>query len=235
LYPLVTSVMVVFKISNKINSLIICNLVIILEMYRLCICRLESRPRFSQCMNRMATVHGTCSTTYHNNLWWLVPTKVWSNTSGHPDNAFDKHISSLNKIDKNICLIPEYNFSFLLSYLTKMWNTTPIISLTFHSTSQITTEFRTKYFRMSETRQDRPCGLVIRVPGYISRGPGFDSRRYHIFWEVVGLERNPLSLVRITEELLEWKSSGSGSRKSRLTAVWIRCTDHATPSNNLFL
>jgi hypothetical protein len=27
---------------------------------------------------------------------------------------------------------------------------------------------------------------------------------------VVGLERGPLSLVRITEELLEWKSSGSG-------------------------
>jgi hypothetical protein len=35
----------------------------------------------------------------------------------------------------------------------------------------------------------------------------------------VGLERGPLSLVRITEELLEWKSSGSGSRKFRLTAM----------------
>jgi hypothetical protein len=32
----------------------------------------------------------------------------------------------------------------------------------------------------------------------------------------VCLERSPLSLVRIIEELLEWKSSGSGSRKSRL-------------------
>jgi hypothetical protein len=31
-----------------------------------------------------------------------------------------------------------------------------------------------------------------------------------------GLERGPLSLVRITEELLEWKSSGSGSRKPKL-------------------
>jgi hypothetical protein len=46
----------------------------------------------------------------------------------------------------------------------------------------------------------------------------------------VGLERGPLSLVRITEDLLERKSSGSGSRKSRLTAVEIHCTDHATPS-----
>jgi hypothetical protein len=39
---------------------------------------------------------------------------------------------------------------------------------------------------------------------------GFDSRRYQIFWEVVGLERGPLSLVSTTEELLGRKSSGSG-------------------------
>jgi hypothetical protein len=45
----------------------------------------------------------------------------------------------------------------------------------------------------------------------------------------VGLERGPLSLVSIIEELLKWKSSVSGSRKPRLTAVGIRCTDHATP------
>jgi hypothetical protein len=42
-----------------------------------------------------------------------------------------------------------------------------------------------------------------RVPGYRSRGPGVESRRYQIVWEVVGLERGPLSLVRIIEELLE--------------------------------
>jgi hypothetical protein len=39
---------------------------------------------------------------------------------------------------------------------------------------------------------------------------GFDSRRYQIFWEVVSLERGPLSLVSTTEELLERKGSGSG-------------------------
>jgi hypothetical protein len=29
--------------------------------------------------------------------------------------------------------------------------------------------------------KDRLCGLVVRVPGYRSRGPGFDSRGYQIF------------------------------------------------------
>jgi hypothetical protein len=55
------------------------------------------------------------------------------------------------------------------------------------------------------------CGLVVRVSGYRSRGPGFDSRPYKIFFlEVGGLERGPLNLVRTIEELLELKSRGSG-------------------------
>jgi len=58
----------------------------------------------------------------------------------------------------------------------------------------------TKIFKGSN-EADRLCGLVVR-------GPGFDPRRYQIFWLVVGLERGPLSLVslvRSIEELLEWK------------------------------
>jgi hypothetical protein len=53
--------------------------------------------------------------------------------------------------------------------------------------------------------QDCLYGIAVRAPGYRSRGPGFDSRWYQIFWEVVGLERGPLSIVRKTEGLLEWK------------------------------
>jgi hypothetical protein len=34
---------------------------------------------------------------------------------------------------------------------------------------------------------------------------GFDFRGYQIFWEVVGLERGPLSLVSTIEELLKRK------------------------------
>jgi hypothetical protein len=71
---------------------------------------------------------------------------------------------------------------------------------------------------------------------------GFDSRRYQIFWEVVGLERGPLSLMSTIKELLERKSSGSGlenrddgrrdpSRWPHVTptAVGIRHAGHMSP------
>jgi hypothetical protein len=69
--------------------------------------------------------------------------------------------------------------------------------------SEVTGNLITKLYSRVSCTSDRLCGLVVRVPGYRSRGPGFESRRYQISWEVVVLERGPLSLVRITEELLE--------------------------------
>jgi hypothetical protein len=41
----------------------------------------------------------------------------------------------------------------------------------------------------------------------------FDFRRYQIFWEMVGLERGPLSLVSTIEELFERNSSVSGLKR----------------------
>jgi hypothetical protein len=52
---------------------------------------------------------------------------------------------------------------------------------------------------------DRLCGLIIRVLGYRSGGPGLDSRHYQNKKKVLGLERGPLSLVSTTEELLDRK------------------------------
>jgi hypothetical protein len=52
-------------------------------------------------------------------------------------------------------------------------------------------------------KMGRLYGLVVRVSGYRSRGPGFDSRLYQIFWELGGLERGPLSLVRTIVEFNE--------------------------------
>jgi nucleoside-specific outer membrane channel protein Tsx len=40
---------------------------------------------------------------------------------------------------------------------------------------------------------------VVRVPGYRSRGPKLDSRRYHIFSEVVSLEWGPLQKDHILD------------------------------------
>jgi hypothetical protein len=53
------------------------------------------------------------------------------------------------------------------------------------------------------TSFDRLCGLVVRVLGYRSGGPGSipgTTRK-----KIVGLERDLLSLVSTTEELLDRK------------------------------
>jgi hypothetical protein len=50
--------------------------------------------------------------------------------------------------------------------------------------------------------RDRLCGLVVRVLGYRSGGPGSIPGHYQKK-KVVGLERGPLSLVSTTEELLD--------------------------------
>jgi hypothetical protein len=62
----------------------------------------------------------------------------------------------------------------------------------------------------------------VRVPGYRSRSLGFDSRRYQIFWEVVGLKWGPLGLVSTIEELLERNNNGSGLETGNM-ATGIHC------------
>jgi hypothetical protein len=51
---------------------------------------------------------------------------------------------------------------------------------------------------------------VVRVPGYRSRGTGSIPQRYQISCEIMGPERDPLSLVSTIEELLGRKIGGSG-------------------------
>jgi hypothetical protein len=65
--------------------------------------------------------------------------------------------------------------------------------------------------------KDRLCGLVVSSWLQIQRS-GFDSLRYQIFWEAVGLERGPLSLVSATEELFERKVAAP-IQKTEITAV----------------
>jgi hypothetical protein len=74
----------------------------------------------------------------------------------------------------------------------------------------------------------RLCGLLVSVPGCISRGPGFDPRLCQIFLVGVGLERGPLYFVSTIKELLG-RNSTAPAQKTENTAVGIRCADHATP------
>jgi hypothetical protein len=60
------------------------------------------------------------------------------------------------------------------------------------------------FFAFTLLRDDRLCGLLVRVPGYRFGGPGSipgTTRKKR----VVGLERGPLSLLSTTEELLDRK------------------------------
>jgi hypothetical protein len=52
---------------------------------------------------------------------------------------------------------------------------------------------------------DRLCGLVVRVLGYRSGGPGLIPGTTRKKKGVMSLERGPISLVSTTEELLDRK------------------------------
>jgi hypothetical protein len=57
---------------------------------------------------------------------------------------------------------------------------------------------------------------------------GFDSQLYQIFWEVMGLERGPLSLVSTIEELIERKSSCSSLENREYGRKDLLCWPRST-------
>jgi hypothetical protein len=66
-----------------------------------------------------------------------------------------------------------------------------------------TLQIKKRVFVKLRSKFDRLCGLVVRVLGYRSGGPGLipgTTRK-----KVVGLEQGPLSLVSTIEELLDRK------------------------------
>jgi hypothetical protein len=71
---------------------------------------------------------------------------------------------------------------------------------------------------------DRLCGLVVTVAGY--KRSGLDSRKYHIFWEILCLEWGALSLERTIEKLLGRNNScfGLKTREYDGSLRWPRDT-----------
>jgi hypothetical protein len=63
---------------------------------------------------------------------------------------------------------------------------------------------------------DRLCGLVVRVLGYRSGGPGSIPGITRKKKRVVGLERGALNLVSTTEELLDRKVAASVWKTERI-------------------
>jgi hypothetical protein len=72
--------------------------------------------------------------------------------------------------------------------------------------------FHYSYFKLQWPSQNK--GPLLWSSGQSSwlqiQRSGFNTRRYQIFWEVVGLEWGPLSLVSTNEELLGRKNSDTG-------------------------
>jgi hypothetical protein len=66
-------------------------------------------------------------------------------------------------------------------------------------------EISAKYCEQRVQRDQRGQSSWLQI-----QRSGFDSRRYQVFWEVVGLEWGPLSLVSAIEELLGRESSVFG-------------------------
>jgi hypothetical protein len=87
------------------------------------------------------------------------------------------------------------------------WASVIVMEVTVH-TNHRASDFNNENIRHVLTnvfqKLDRLCGLVVRVLGYRSGGPGSipgTTRKK----KVVGLERGPLSLASTTEELLDRK------------------------------
>ena len=136
--------------------------------------------------------------TVHNETYFLLPVclKIWWEVYRHPHDQtlWHKHYDLYSMCSIEIVALDSeiFNLKYCTFSHTQQWVMNKV-----HRSYQV-------YKLLSWSYPcDRLCGLVVRVSGYRYRGLGFDSRRYQIFWVVVGLERGPLSLVRSIEELLE--------------------------------
>jgi hypothetical protein len=75
----------------------------------------------------------------------------------------------------------------------------------------VSCEERTKCMYVCYVEEGRPLLWSIGQSSWLQiQRSGFDPRRYQIFWEVLGLERSPLSLLSTNEELIDRKRSDSG-------------------------
>jgi hypothetical protein len=107
-----------------------------------------------------------------------------------------------------LCWALEASFSFLIQYADRLCGLVVRVPGFRTEMCCVSCEVWTEFIcHVEESR------LPLWCSGQISwlqiQRSGFDSRSYQIFWEVLGLERGPLSLVSTIEKLLWRKSNGS--------------------------
>jgi hypothetical protein len=91
------------------------------------------------------------------------------------------------------------NQAIVLSFIVTTHHSNKETKRTRQESSNVLVQFQ----YTATLKLDRLCGVVVRVSGWASRGPEFESQLYNILLEVVFLEPGPLSLLRIIEEVLE--------------------------------
>jgi hypothetical protein len=123
------------------------------------------------------------------------------------------HFSSRSSVCPNFCLITLNFIVMCFYYKFPKFSLVPIrmahgLSHEMPSPAQ---NVRSWVRILTEARASAPLffRLCVVMCREIQRSE-FDSRRHQIFWEAVGLERGPFSLVSTIEELLQRKSNGSG-------------------------
>jgi hypothetical protein len=165
--------------------------------------------------NLRTVCHATLPLQHARQLLWR---KIWRHFLAFWDHSLAAQ-SAFRPLQETLTAMPAC-FLFLVSCFIP-WGKRPLCCLFVHDILLWAISFNTQYnvfnylhvkdltkeLQFMFTRTTASKRLLRDLDLQIQR-PGFDSQRYQIFWEVVGLERGPLSLVSAIEELLERKSSG---------------------------
>jgi hypothetical protein len=139
---------------------------------------------------------GTAIKQFHSKMAWIV----------------SKETKRINKRSKMYCASYEVRTEFLCyveGSRPPLWSSGQ--SSWLHNGDVLCFLWSKNWIYVCYVEKDRPPLWSSGQSSWLQiERSGFDFRRYQIFWEVVGLEWGPLSLVSTTEELFETKSSGSG-------------------------
>jgi hypothetical protein len=139
---------------------------------------------------------------------------IWSNCLVSPSGRGHKQLENVIGILLWTKLCRSLGSSFtvcnILLYYTNRPGSESFIAHTPNTNCQYRLKSSLTNLKIGKITLRQPLWSICQSSWLQIHRSGFNSQRYQIFWEVVGLERGPLSLVSTTEELLGRKSNCSG-------------------------